>query len=399
MKKRLSIKQIFLDNQNWWRFYQQHHNQLRPAITIAIVKLLSCRHTIRGYQQYRCSNSTCTHTLRVPFTCKSKACSSCGKKATELWIAQQLNSLPNTSWQHITFTMPSELWDFFWFNRYLLNTVSKLAADCIQNLAQKKGVTPGIFTALHTFGRDLKRNVHVHLSTTQGGLTSKPHQWKSLFFSQSTLMRMWRYRVTELFRQAYQNQALILPPGLAKQINHTYSFHHFIDQLYQKTWIVHVAKPSQHHQHNVRYLARYLKRPPIAESRLKHYDGQHVIIRYLDRTQKTYRQLTLSSQQFIQKLVQHIPDVHFRMIRYYGFLAHRLRGQLLPIVYDLLKQPQPPFMPKPSYIQLMIKYFHFNPLTCLLCAAPMALEKTNFGTSQVAQLLKAHRPLALLKKC
>jgi hypothetical protein len=32
------------------------------------------------------------------------------------------NILPNTEWQHITFTMPSEFWDLFWLNRGLLNS-------------------------------------------------------------------------------------------------------------------------------------------------------------------------------------------------------------------------------------------------------------------------------------
>jgi hypothetical protein len=210
---------------------------------------------------------------------------------------------------------------------------------------------------------------------------------------------MWRYRVTQLFRQASQNQTLSLPPQLAKQFNHTYNFNQLMDQLYHKTWIVHCAKPTHHHRHNVNYLARYLKRPPIAESRLKHYDGQHVIIRYLDRTRQIYRHLNLSAQQFIRRLVQHIPDVHFRMIRYYGFLAHRLRKQLLPVVYDLLQQTHPQPITQPNFIQLMVKCFHLNPLVCLLCGATMVLEKTIFGSSRITQLLKVHRALALLKKC
>ena len=52
--------------------------------------------------------------------------------------------------------MPSELWDLFWLNRDLLNQITKLAADCIMTLASKLDVVPAIFTALHTFGRDLK---------------------------------------------------------------------------------------------------------------------------------------------------------------------------------------------------------------------------------------------------
>jgi len=34
----------------------------------------------------------------------------------------------------------------------------------------------------------------------------------------------------------------------------------------------------------------------------------------------------------------HIPARHFRMVRYYGFLANRKRGRLLPKVYEALEK-------------------------------------------------------------
>jgi len=86
--------------------------------------------------------------------------------------------------------MPCELWDFFWYSRQLLNHIGKIAADCITTIADKKKIKPGIFMAIHTFGRDLKRNVHVHLSTTTGGLSQQGPQWKNLFFNQATLMQL-----------------------------------------------------------------------------------------------------------------------------------------------------------------------------------------------------------------
>lgn len=396
--QKYTIKQILLSHQAWWRFYEKHKNNIRPGILINITKLLSCKHTIRGYREYRCSNPTCPHTKYVWHTCKSKACSSCGKKATELWIQKQYQIIPNTSWQHITFTMPAELWDFFWYNRPLLNLISKIAAGCIQTLARKKKITPGIFGALHTFGRDMKRNVHMHLSTTTGGLSENAQQWKKLFFHQATLMRMWRYQVIQLFRQAHKQSELIIPPTIQQQLNHTFTFNQLLDKLYQKTWIVHCAKPSNNHKHNVNYLGRYTKRPPIAESKLRHYDGAEVTFKYLNHTTKTYRNFTMTVENFIARFIQHIPDVGFRMIRYYGFLAHRVRGKLLPLVYRLLNQKTPQPISLPSYAQLIEKDFNVNPLTCILCGQPLLLATVSFGQTSAYQLLRQHRQLALLEK-
>lgn len=397
MKKKFTIKQILLSNQNWWRFYQKHESKIRIAIIICIVKLLSCKNVVRGYREYQCSNPECSHTKRVPFTCKSKACSSCGKKATENWIAKQKYRLPNTSWQHITFTMPSELWDFFWCNRSLLNLIAKIAANCVKKLARKKNIIPGIFIAIHTFGRDLKRNVHIHLSTTTGGLTVDTTQWKNMFFHQATLMRMWRYEIIQLFRNTYQNHSLIIPKAI-QQLNHTFTFNQFLDRLYKKYWIVHCSKPSKNHKQNVSYLGRYIKRPAIAESKLRHYDGNEVTFKYLDHTSKTYRHFTLSTEQFIARFIQHIPDINFRMIRYYGFLANRVRGKLLPTVYELLGQQVEDNILPTSYAQLMIKDFNVNPLICILCGHPLILIALHFGKNSIAELLSFHRQLAQLKK-
>lgn len=397
--KNITIKQILTTNQSWWRFYQKYQDKIRIAIVVCIAKLLSCRNIIRGYHKYCCSNPNCSHIKYVNHTCKCKACSSCGKKATELWIQKQNNLLPQTSWQHITFTMPSELWDFFWCNRHLLDKIAAIAADCIKTTARKKGIIPGIFIAIHTFGRDLKRNVHIHLSTTTGGLSLDHTQWKNIYFHQTTLMRMWRHRIIQLFREEAQN-GLVIPSKIQEQLNNAFTFNQFLDYLYKKTWIVHCSKPTDNHKQNISYLGRYVKRPPIAESKLKHYSGNSISFSYLDHKTKTYRRFTLSVEQFIARFVQHIPDLNFRMIRYYGFLANRVRGKLLPIVYQHIGQNknEKTSLP-PTYAELIQKNFGFNPLSCIVCGQPLVLSGIHFGKTKISELLQNHRELALLKIC
>lgn len=398
MKQKYTIKQILLSNQNWWRFYEKHSGIMRVSILIAVVKLLSCRTVFRGYNQYHCSNSNCPHIKRVSHTCKSRACSSCGKKATETWIQKQNAVLPATSWQHITFTMPSELWDFFWCNRRLLSQIGRTAADCVKSIGDKKGLTLGIFIAIHTFGRDLKRNVHIHLSVTCGGVSSGGAEWKTIFFHQTTLMKMWRYKIIRLFREAAP--ALVIPPAIKKQISHAFTFNNFLDRLYKKQWIVHCSRPSADHKQNVGYLGRYIKRPAVAESKLKHYDGNEVTFKYLDHNTKTFRNFKLTAEQFIARFVQHIPDTGFRMIRYYGFLSNRVRGKLLPLVRRLLGENDiSGLLPPPTYAELIQKNFGFNPLICILCGSPLVLTAVQFGKSKIGDLLPLHRDLALLKIC
>lgn len=398
MSNKYSLKSILQHNGNWWAFYKKHKDIIRVAILVNIINWLSCGLTVRGYQEFRCSNPNCTHTKRVPFTCKSRACSSCGKKATEIWIHKQNNVLPQTDWQHITFTMPAQLWDFFWTNRFLLNKIATLAANAVKRLAANKKCMPGIFAVIHTFGRDLKKNVHVHLSTTLWGLSEDLSKFKKLFFSQKSLMKLWRYAVIKLFRKTYMSGKLTLPPALAKIITTTKQFQKFLDTLYRKYWIVHCSKPNKNHKKNVQYLGRYVKRPAIAESKLRHYDGNTVRFAYLDHTSKSYQQFKCSAEEFIARFIRHIPDINFRLIRYYGFLANRVRSKLLPLVYQFIQQDNSQKSKAPSWASLMVDNFNLNPLTCILCQSPLLLAAICFKKSR-AELMKYHRQLALMKVC
>ena len=197
------IRDILLSNGNWWKFFLIHRELIRINIIINVLKLLTCKTSFLGYHQYVCPN--CSKGIKVPHTCKSRFCSSCGKKATDNWIKTNLNNMPETKWQHITFTMPDALWPFFWLNRHLMNKIPRIAAHIITNIAKEKGIRPGIFLAIHTFGRDLKRNVHIHLSTTIGGLSIDNKKWiNNCYFRHDTLKDMWRYSIISLLRNEFE---------------------------------------------------------------------------------------------------------------------------------------------------------------------------------------------------
>ena len=75
----------------------------------------------------------------------------------------------------------------------------------------------------------------------------------------------------------------------------------------------------------ISYLGRYLKRPPIAMSRLIHYDGKRIVFDYLNHRLNKHQTLEMDIDHFLYLFTQHIPEKNFRLIRYYGFLANRVR--------------------------------------------------------------------------
>jgi hypothetical protein len=213
-------------------------------------------------------------------------------------------------------------------------------------------------------------------------------------------MKIWRYQIIKMFRERDRNNSLVLPSSIQKTLNPIETFNNFLNRQYKRKWIVHCSEATENYNETVNYLARYVKRPPIAESKLRHYDGQQVIFTYRDHATKSYRHFKAPVDQFIARFIQHIPDVGFRMIRYYGLLANRVRGRLLPRVYNLLGQIQmcKKAAQQASFSSLMEKNFGINPFTCILCGKKLLLELVVYGKTAARELLPFHRELALLKK-
>ena len=155
----ITLNKLLTKEQNWYRYRQYHIDNdipLRPIITTAITHVLSCKHYSRGHAQYYCSNKNCSHEKRVAFTCKNRMCNSCGKVASDKWVEKQKHVLPKTDFQHITMTMPSELWPLFDLNRDLLTKLPSIANKVILKLAKKKKAVPGI----------LQRFIHLGVNLT-----------------------------------------------------------------------------------------------------------------------------------------------------------------------------------------------------------------------------------------
>lgn len=123
--------------------------------------MLLCYSQLLGYKLFQCP---CGETKKIAFSCNSNSCSSCGKKATDIWIKKNYSILPKTPWQNITFTLPKEIQAILWYNRHLMNIFPKLAANIIIEIAANKKALIGIFLAIHTFGKDLKKiSIHIWL--------------------------------------------------------------------------------------------------------------------------------------------------------------------------------------------------------------------------------------------
>ncbi|BEO21291.1 hypothetical protein SMQC19_46380 (plasmid) [Serratia marcescens] len=112
----------------------------------------------------------------------------------------------------------------------------------------------------------------------------------------------------------------------------------------------------------MKYLGRYLKRPPVAALSLRAVVHQY----YAHRPQQHKRQ-KVSQEEMLQRYVSHIPARHFKMVRYYDFLANRKRGSLLPKVYDALAMMVREKPKRPGFAVLMKGFLGTDPYQYILC--------------------------------
>ncbi|MGA2003654.1 MAG: transposase zinc-binding domain-containing protein [Terriglobales bacterium] len=158
MKYEHPLKKILSQARPYW-----DRQEMRVGVRTVFSKALQCRTPELGAEVYASENQE----LILYHTCKSRACPSCGYRATAQWLRERWAALPAASYKGITFTMPNQLWPLVRNNPPLADALSALAAELIQaRVSAKYGLRVGVVAILHTFNGKLEFNSHVH--TTLG---------------------------------------------------------------------------------------------------------------------------------------------------------------------------------------------------------------------------------------
>ena len=92
----------------------------------------------------------------------------------------------------------------------------------------------------------------------------------------------------------------------------------------------------------VRYLAKYVNRIAISDSRVIGYDGENVTFTWQDRANgnRTLHEV-ISAKEFVERFRQHLPPKRFIRIRFWGLLAHRKRQDAFKQIAQALEVAPP----------------------------------------------------------
>ena len=148
------------------------------------------------------------------------------------------------------------------------------------------------------------------------------------------------------------------------------------------------AKPTlTNNKQVIKYIGRYLGRPVIASSRIDNYDGKNVTFHYNRHEDDKLIVETIPATEFIKKLIIHIPEKHFKMIRYYGLYAkyHKHKSSLF-LAVPIEKRR---FLESlNSWRTSLLLSFGYDPLLCKCGHHMTVLEICHKGTPLIEMYRK-----------
>src|SRR2546425_1556973 len=309
--------------------------------------VMQCRTAALGGHVQACPDG---HVSRVWYnSCRHRSCPQCAYLQTERWLALQQARLLACDHSHVIFTLPHDLNPLWLANVPVMSTllfqvVRETLCDLLAD-PKSLGAQPGMIAALHTWSQSLVLHPHVHCLVTGGGLTPAG-QWVAVrhgfLLPVRVVMAVFRGKMLDALRQAVAQDALGLPEAMRPQ-----PWRNRLNRLGQAQttpWNVHIRERYRHGAGGVTYLARYLRGGPIKNARLVAWDGERVTFTYRASAEGALagmaprQHMTLSSGDFLQRWLLHVPGPYTRTVRSYG-LYHHTHTEALALCRAQVGQP------------------------------------------------------------
>lgn len=289
----------------------------------AINSIRICQTARMGIGEFECRN--CDKKHRVYNSCKHRFCSNCGSRETFMWAQKLQYSLPDIKHHHIVFTLPKPLRIIAMRNKQVVyDLLFRESNEVLQYWFKKKhGLQAGVISVLHTSGSDLKYHPHVHMIVSAGGLNSEGELVefeKSYLCPQWVLGKYFRQRFISGLLKLHRRKALDIPSNLSDNK----AFSRWLHEVKDKHWIVNIEEALDGVERLIKYVGRYTRRSCISEYRLQSISEGQIKFSYKDyknseRGKKPKESsISLGVNDFFDRLLEHVPEPGFKMVRYYG---------------------------------------------------------------------------------
>jgi len=316
-------------------YLSAHGASVLPSHRRAIADILACRTEQLGGHLWRCD--CCRAEVFSYHSCKNRSCPRCHNDQTERWIAARKAELLACPYFHVTVTVPEELRHVLRANqRDGYAALMRAAAEGIIELARDRrhvGGTVGVMAVLHTWTQQLVYHPHVHCLVTGGGISDDGRDWRPARRNYLVPTKALAVLVRAKMKAALARRRpdLVLPKA-----------------AWSKPWVVDCTAWGDGVEAVLRYLARYVFRVAITESRIVGLDDTGVTIRHKHRASGRWRKTCLHGHEFMRRFLQHVLPKGLHKVRYSGLwhpsrrdAAARAR-QFLALDRSAMAPPDPP---------------------------------------------------------
>jgi hypothetical protein len=304
--------------------------------------IVACRTAALGGHVDECSR--CGHRAISFNSCRNRHCPKCQANARDRWLAARRRDLLPTRYVHVVFTLPRELAPLALQNKsQLYGLLFRASAETLLAVGRDLrhlGAELGFFSVLHTWNQQLLHHPHVHCVVPAGGLAADHTGWipapAGFFLPLKVLSRVFRGKFVAGLRQLYRDGQLSFS-GTLSHLRTPQAFAAWLRCLFRSDWVVYSKRPFGGAEHVLHYLGAYTHRIAISNHRLVALADGKVTFRWRDSAHKNKKRLAhLAIDEFLRRYFLHVLPRGFVRIRYFGFLAHRRRGALLPVCLRLL---------------------------------------------------------------
>ncbi len=330
--------------------YKQRHgmsmDQYRAAEAI-----MTCQSDSLGHEEWACLEDG--HSERQNHSCRHRSCPRCHSAQTQAWLERLEARLIPTDHFHVVFTLPHELNPLWQHNRrWCSDKLFKASSETLQQLLADErylGAETGLVSVLHTWGRTLNFHPHVHVLVSGGGLSG--NAWRAArhdyLLPVAVLKAKFRGKWLTWLNEAYEAGEIHLPTNWTER-----EWRKALSQVAGKDWNVRIQAGYRQGLGVIEYFSRYLRGGPIKDHRIVSANAESVTFRYRDHHDGVEKTLPLKAEQFMSRLLWHVPVKGQHNVRYYGFYTpgasakrQRIRGCLEidpeKTVYPAKSQPRP----------------------------------------------------------
>lgn len=315
------------------RFLSTHH--LTVDQYKALVDIAGCQTELLGSVVETCQQCCLEYLLFR--SCRNRSCPRCQGQVRANWFAARAADILPVPYLHAVFNAPRELHKLARYRPKLVyDALIRAAGQAVIDVGRTElNARLGSQAQFHTWTQDLARHLHTHCVVPCGGFSEDGTRWIRFEPEQlpvRALSRRFRLLACRAIRQAAREGEF---DGLAA----TVSVEQILARVMDREWKVYAKPPFGGPEQLLAYLARYINRVAITNDRIESYEDHQVTLRCRDSGDGGHVGTRIfDGQQFLQRMVMHVPPRGFVRTRTFGFLSNRNRKSNLERARQLIGQ-------------------------------------------------------------